>query len=82
VLDELGTALTAGYRWLHVYCAGCGQTAPVDLAAVDRHPLAALTSLILWLRCDRCLGNGPLRELRGLSRLPPDFIQLRHGSSA
>ena len=67
----IGTALTAGYRWLSVYCPGCHQVAAVDLETVDRHPLAAITSLILTLRCERCLGSGPLPELRGMPQLPP-----------
>jgi hypothetical protein len=75
----IGTALTAGYRWLDVYCPGCGQLAAVDLAEVDRHPQAAITSLILSLRCGRCAGNGPLPKLGGLSSLPPDLIQIRKG---
>jgi hypothetical protein len=37
--------LKAGYRWLDVYCGGCGQVKPIDLAAVDMHPQAFLTSL-------------------------------------
>jgi len=43
----IGTALTAGYRWLEVYCDGCRQLKPVDLASIDIHPQAGLTSLIL-----------------------------------
>jgi hypothetical protein len=38
----IGTALKAGYRWLDVYCGGCRQVKPVDLAAVDIHPQACL----------------------------------------
>jgi hypothetical protein len=33
----IGTALKAHYRWLDVYCAGCRQVKPIDLAAVDIH---------------------------------------------
>jgi hypothetical protein len=68
----IGTALKAGYRWLDVYCGGCRQVKPIDLAAVDIHPQAGLTSLILMLRCRQCGGNGPLPKLIGLSRFPPD----------
>jgi hypothetical protein len=53
-----GTALKAGYRWLDVYCGGCRQVKPVDLASVDMHPHACLTSLILLLRCRQCGGYG------------------------
>jgi hypothetical protein len=36
-----GTALKAGYRWLDVYCGGCRQVKPIDLAAIDIHPQRA-----------------------------------------
>lgn len=55
----VGTALTAGYRWLSVYCPGCRQVAAVDLERIDRHPRATLTSLILSLRCQQCEGGAP-----------------------
>jgi hypothetical protein len=67
----IGTALKAGYRWLDVYCGGCRQVKPIDLAAVDVHPQACLTSLILSLRCRQCGGYGPLPKLIGLSRFLP-----------
>jgi hypothetical protein len=46
----IGTALKAGYRWLDAYCGGCRQVKPIDLACVDIHPQACMTSLILMLR--------------------------------
>jgi hypothetical protein len=67
----IGTALNAGYRWLDVFCGGCRQVKPIDLAAVDIHAHACLTSLILSLRCRQCGGQGPLPKLICLSRLPP-----------
>jgi hypothetical protein len=67
----IGTALKSGYRWLDVYCTGCRQVKPIDLATIDIHPQACLTSLILLLRCRQCGGNGPLPKLVGLSRFPP-----------
>jgi hypothetical protein len=30
----VGTALKAGYRWLDVYCGGCREVKPIDLAAI------------------------------------------------
>ena len=78
----VGAVLTAGHRWLNVYCPGCRQVAVVDLELVDRNPQAALTSLILWLRCRHCLGNAPIPELRGVSHLRPDLIQFRKGSAS
>jgi hypothetical protein len=67
----IGTALKAGYRWLDVYCGGWRQMKPIDLAAVDIHPHACLTSLILSLRCRQCGGHGPLPKLIGSSRFLP-----------
>jgi hypothetical protein len=67
----IGTALKAVYRWLDVYCGGCHQVKPVDLAAVDIHPQACLTSLILALKCRQCGGHGPLPRLVAVSRFPP-----------
>ena len=68
---SIGTVLTAGYRWLEAYCAGCGQVKPVDLAAFDIHPRASLTSLTLLLRCRQCHGCGPLPQLISLYRHAP-----------
>jgi hypothetical protein len=34
--------LKAGYRWLDVYCGGCRQVKPIDLAAVDDPESSAL----------------------------------------
>jgi len=70
----IGTALKAGYLWLDVYCGGCRLVKPIDLAAVDVHPQAGLTSLILMLWCCQRGGYGPLPRLVGLSRFPPRAI--------
>jgi hypothetical protein len=47
---------------------------PVDLAAIDIHPRACLTSLTLLLRCRQCHGRGPLPQLVGISRLQPTYL--------
>jgi hypothetical protein len=60
-----------GSRWVDVYCGGFRQVKPVDIASVDIHPQACLTSLILLLRCRQCGGQGPLPRLVGLSRFTP-----------
>jgi hypothetical protein len=60
--------LKARYGWLYVYCGAYRPVKAVDLAAVDMHPQARLTSLILLLRCRQCGGHGPLPKLIGLSR--------------
>jgi hypothetical protein len=74
---SIGTVLTAGYRWLKAYCAGCDQVKPIDLAAIDIHPRASLTSLTLLLRCRQCHGCGPLPQLIGLYRLAPSWTAAR-----
>jgi hypothetical protein len=68
---RLVPALKAGYRWLDVYCGGCRLVKPIDLAAIDIHPQASLTSLILSLQCRQCGRHGPMPQLIGLSRFPP-----------
>src|SRR5262245_50977022 len=65
----IATALVADYRYLEVYCNGCRQVKPVDLEALDVHPNACVTSLLLWLRCRQC-GGGPTPQLIGLTRFP------------
>jgi hypothetical protein len=80
VPPAIGTALKAGYRWLDVYCGGCRQVKPIDLASIDIHPQACLTSLILLLRCRQCGGHGPLPKLIGLSRFLP--VVAKSGSCA
>src|SRR2546423_1356169 len=46
-----GAARLAGYRWLTVYCPGCGTVKEVDVAKIDRHPDASITSIIPDLSC-------------------------------
>ena len=45
--------------------ANCSQA--VDLRTLDRHPFAALTSLILALSCRSCRPHAPFAELVRLS---------------
>ena len=45
----------------------CRTTQAVDLRTVDRHPLAALTSLIPALSCRSCRPHAPFAELVRLS---------------
>ena len=40
-------ALIAGTPWLDVFCPGCGTSRAIDLRKVDRHPLAAVATLVL-----------------------------------
>jgi len=65
---SIKAALAAEYFWLGVYCPGCRTETAIDLRSVDRHPEAAVTSLILALRCRICGRQGPLPTLTGLSK--------------
>src|SRR5215831_19370889 len=64
-------AITAGTRWLDVYCPGCRTSRALDIRTLDRHPLASVGSLVLGLRCSWCPGNAPMPVLIGLHALPP-----------
>ena len=63
----IGCALKARHWFLWVRCPACHTTQSVDLRTVDRHPFAALTSLITALSCRSCLPHAPLAELVCLS---------------
>jgi hypothetical protein len=47
-------------------CRCCSR--PIDLCTLDRHPDAAVTSLIPSLSCRSCRPNAPFAELVRLSR--------------
>jgi len=47
----------------------CRTTNTIDLRTLDRHPDAALTSLIPALSCRSCRPNAPFAELLRLSVL-------------
>jgi hypothetical protein len=61
---NIGAALLAGTTWLEVLCPACVTIGAVDLRRVDRHPEAAVASLVLGLTCSRC---GPAPRCRGCS---------------
>jgi hypothetical protein len=63
-----GAARLAGYRWLTVYCPGCGTVKEIDLAKIDRHPDASITSLIPDLSCRMCRPHAPFAQLKRLAR--------------
>jgi hypothetical protein len=52
-----------------VRCPACHTTNAIDLRTLDRHPDAAITSLIPALSCRSCRPNAPFAELLRLSRL-------------
>jgi hypothetical protein len=64
---SIGAAITAGYWLLPARCPACRTTQSVDLRALDRHPDAAITSLIPALSCRSGQPNAPFAELLKLS---------------
>ena len=64
----IGAALAARHWFLWVYCPACRNMSGIDLRTLDRHPDAAVTSLIPSLSCRTCRPNPPFAELVRLSR--------------
>ena len=64
----IGAAIAARHWFLWVRCQACRSTSSVDLRRLDRHPDAAVTSLIPALSCRSCRPNAPFAELVRLSR--------------
>jgi hypothetical protein len=60
----IGAAITAGYWFLWVRCPACRTINAIDLRAVDRHPDAAVSSLIPALSCRSCRPNAPFADVR------------------
>lgn len=60
-------AIAARHWFLWVRCPACRTTSGVDLRTLDRHPDAAVTSLIPALSCRSCRPNAPFAELVRLS---------------
>ena len=67
----IGAAIAAGLRWLTFSCPGCGQFGSVDLRTLDRHPGAAISSLIPSVSCRRCSRNAPFARLEMLTAERP-----------
>ncbi len=59
----IGAAIAARYCFLWIRCPACRTTNTVDLRTLDRHPDAAITSLIPWLSCHSCRPHAPFAEL-------------------
>src|SRR5262249_38622066 len=55
----IGAAIRAGYWFLWVRCPACRTINAIDLRRLDRHPDAAVTSLIPALSCRSCLHAPP-----------------------
>jgi hypothetical protein len=76
----IGALISASYWFLWVRCPACRMTGAIDLRALDRHPEAAVTSLIPALSCRACRPNAPFAELVRLSRTSiADEMRKEHG---
>jgi hypothetical protein len=64
----IGAAVTARYWFLWVRCPACRSTSSTDLRKIDRHPDAAVSSLIPALSCRSCRPKAPFAEFVRLSR--------------
>jgi hypothetical protein len=64
----IGAAIRARYWFLWVRCPACRSIDSIDLRRLDRHPDAAVTSLIPSFSCRSCRPNAPFAELVRLSR--------------
>ncbi len=75
----IGAAVAARYWFLWVRCPACRSTSSIDLRRLDRHPDAAVTSLIPDLSCRFCRPNAPFAELVRLSRTSvADEMRIEH----
>jgi hypothetical protein len=65
----VGAAITSRYWFLWARCPACRCTGDVDLRRLDRHPDAAVSSLIPALSCRSCRPHAPFAELVKLSKI-------------
>ncbi len=63
----IGAAIAARQWFLWVRCPACRTINAIDLRTLDRHPDAAITSLIPWLSCRSCRPHAPFAQLVRLS---------------
>jgi hypothetical protein len=76
----IGAALASRHWFLWVRCPACHTIQAIDLRQIDRHPDAAVTSLIPALSCRSCRPNAPFAELVRLSRTSlADEMRIEHG---
>jgi hypothetical protein len=59
----IGAAIAAGVPWLTYSCPACQQVGAIDLRTLDRHPGAAISSLVPSVSCRRCSPNAPFARL-------------------
>src|SRR5271163_1219571 len=75
----IGAAIAARFWFLWVRCPACRTINAIDLRTLDRHPAAAVTSLIPALSCRSCRPNAPFAELVRLSRTSiADEMRIEH----
>jgi hypothetical protein len=75
----IGAAIAGGFWFLWVRCPACRTINAIDLRTLDRHPDAAVSSLIPALSCRSCRPNAPFAELVGLSRTSiADEMRIEH----
>jgi hypothetical protein len=67
----IGAAIAAGVPWLTYSCPACQQVGAVDLRTLDRHPGAAISSLIPSVSCRICSPNAPFARLEMLTAERP-----------
>jgi hypothetical protein len=67
----IGAAIAAGVPWLTFSCPACQQVGAIDLRTLDRHPGAAISSLIPSISCRRCSPNAPFAKLEMLTAERP-----------
>jgi hypothetical protein len=60
----IGAAVAARYWFLWVRCPACRTINAIDLRNLDRHPDAAVSSLIPALSCRSCRPNAPFAVSR------------------
>ena len=60
----IGAAIAAGYWFLWVRCPACRTINAIDLRTLDRHPDAAVSSLIPALSYRPCRPNAPNKHRR------------------
>jgi hypothetical protein len=65
-------AKAAEMQWLDIFCPGCQTVAAVDISKVDRHPEAAVASLVIGLRCSACGPGAPMPRLLELHATLPE----------
>ena len=64
----IGGAIAEQYWFLWIRYPACRTINAIDLRVLDRHPDAAVSSLIPALSCRSCRPNAPFAELERLSR--------------